>query len=83
MDQKNTEFQPSDAEKPKNLSDSMLIGAGAFVVGYVIGAGKWDWFGRETSKIAGSLGALAWSTISQSVQNQYPQWFGGTGRTIH
>jgi hypothetical protein len=61
---------------PKSLSyEPVLLGAGALMLGYVIGSGKWDWLARSTGKIVESLGSLALDYLSHSFQEQNPQLF--------
>ena len=58
--------------------DPMIIGAGALVLGYVIGSGRWNWLGRGLTQVAGSLGAFAVNYLVDSFQHHNPQFFNET-----
>lgn len=64
-------------------SDPIVIGAGAFFLGFVIGSGRWNWFGKEAGKIASSLGTLALNSIAKSFQEHNPNLFSERSRMTH
>lgn len=61
--------------KSLRYDDPLVIGAGALVLGFVIGSGRWDWFGRGLTQVASSLGSYALNSLSESFQNQNPHLF--------
>lgn len=65
------------------LSDPLVIAAGALIVGYAIGAGRWNWLNRSALRLAEGLGALVLAQIGQSFQEHNPQFFGRKERITH
>lgn len=57
------------------MSDSFVIVISALALGYSLGAGRWNWLGRELSRIAASLGTLMFACLIQSFQHQNPKLF--------
>lgn len=70
-------IDPARAPRSLRLNDPLVIAAGALIVGYAIGAGRWVWLSRGVMRMAGSLALLAVSSLSQSFQEQNPQFFDG------
>ncbi len=64
-------------------NDPLVIGAGAFLVGYVMGSGRWTWLNRGLGKIAQNLGNVALIYFYQSFQKQNPQFFTEEERVTH
>jgi hypothetical protein len=66
-------------------SDPLVLGIGAFAVGFVVGSGRWDWFGKELGRLAQSLGTLALEYVSNSIHEHNPDLFKGdqTTRVTH
>jgi hypothetical protein len=60
-----------------------VIGAGAFFLGFVVGSGRWNWFGKEAGKIASGLGSIALNYISKSFQEHNPNLFSERTRMTH
>ena len=61
--------------KPLQYNDPLVIGAGALVLGYVLGSGRWDWLGRGLTRVAGSLGTFAVSYLGESFQQRNSELF--------
>jgi hypothetical protein len=81
-DQKNF-GQSNLSSKPISASDPLVIGAGAFFIGFVIGAGRWNWLGREAGRVASSIGSLAMTYLTQSFEETHPNLFAERSRTTH
>ncbi len=73
----------SPVHSVKSLSEPVVIAAGAFFVGLVLGSGRWSWFGRETSRLARSLGVLALQYASDAFEEKNPELFRRTHRLMH
>lgn len=68
---------------PFQLNDPLVIAAGALIVGYAIGAGRWNWLNRSALRLAEGLGTLVLAQIAQSLQEHHPQIFNSRGRITH
>ena len=62
-----------DPLQPLLDDNSLVIGAGALLLGFVVGSGKWDWFARTATGLLTSLGGLTLEHFSQSVREHYKQ----------
>lgn len=53
-----------------NLSHPFVLGAGAMVLGFVIGSGRWDWLRKGVTQLGASLGGVAVSQFTESFRAQ-------------
>jgi hypothetical protein len=57
------------------ISDPVLLGVGALVLGYVIGSGKWQWLGQNLGKVAQDMGNMSLQYLVESFQKKNPDLF--------
>jgi hypothetical protein len=55
--------------------ETWALAGGAAVIGFVVGSGRWMWFGKRVGRIAGTLGETALDSISAEFERRNPQLF--------
>ena len=65
----------SERTRSTPLNDPVVLGVGAFVLGYVIASGRWHWLGQNMSKIAQDMGSMSLRYIVESFQKSNPDLF--------
>jgi hypothetical protein len=83
MDTERQTLNPVDNANSSRFNDPMVLGLGAFFVGFIVGSGRWNWFGKEAGRLANSLGTLALGYVTQSFQEHNPQLFSKSDRVTH
>jgi hypothetical protein len=83
MESERNAFDTSSTTSNMNYSDPLVIGLGCFAVGLVIGSGRWNWLGKELGRLSQSLGSLALSYMTQSLQQHNPNLFTERSNITH
>ncbi len=83
MEVENQKVNQPYSLKNRGFSDPLVIGAGALILGFMIGSGRWEWLSRGATKIAGSLGNLALVSLFHSFQEHNPDLFDEQHRVTH
>ncbi len=73
----------TEATKSRQLTDPVVIGIAAGVLGYVMGSGQWDFVRQRAGKVAKSLGSLTMFYLYDSFKKHNPQLFSEQNRVTH